>query len=514
MRQSVRLLASAPVRHSCCRLVLSPACPPALMLPRPLVLLPPPPSALISSTTTRPMIPSPPPPAITPPGRPKPPSPPRPPPPPRTSSIWPVSSEARSSNSTSRRYPTAPLPLPCLAVLGRFLDRSHRDDLRSAFPRLTTGRFTGNVLYRAAAPFLPNIAAGLGVSLETMGVALSVGELSGLSAPPLGRAIDRADRRRTMTAGLVILAAAGALAAASPTVVVFALGAITISLGKILYDASMGAWLSDRVAYAGRGRVLGLAETAWAGAMLIGVPVLAVVVASAGWRWAYALAGLANVAALAWIRGGLEPDPPPPPTPTASVRAHLTGFVGSLPVFGAVGLLMAASSLVVVVFGAWLEDVHDFSAAGVGAVAFLLGAVELVASTSAVRFTDRVGKPVAVAIGATVMVPAAIGLALVGGSVVPGIALLALFVLGFEFALVSSVPLVSELHPEARASSLGLALGFGTVGRGIAAIVATRLYTTHGIGAPSVVAAACAAVVALVMATVREPEFVQPTGCS
>jgi predicted MFS family arabinose efflux permease len=302
---------------------------------------------------------------------------------------------------------------------------------------------------------------------------------------------------------------------------VFALAAITISFGKILYDASMGAWLADRVAYARRGRVLGLAESAWAGAMLIGVPVLAVVVASAGWRWAYAFAGIANLAALAWIRRGLQPEPVPTrsatasATGTATVRGHLTGFVGSLPVFAAVGLLMAASSLVFVVFGAWLEDAHGFSAAGVGAVSFLLGAVELVASTSTVRFTDRVGKPLAVVVGAAVMVPAGIGLAVVGGSVAAGIALLALFVLGFEFALVSSVPLVSELHPEARASSLGLALGFGTVGRGIAAIVATRLYTTHGIGAPSATAAVCAGVVALVMATVREPEpVVQPGGCS
>jgi predicted MFS family arabinose efflux permease len=175
---------------------------------------------------------------------------------------------------------------------------------------------------------------------------------------------------------------------------------------------------------------------------------------------------------------------------------------------------MAASSLVFVVFGAWLQDVHGFSAAGVGAVSFLLGAVELVASTSSVRFTDRVGKPAAVVVGATLMVPAGVGLAVAGRAVVPGIALLALFVLGFEFALVSSVPLVSELHPEARASSLGFALGFGTVGRGIAAIVATRLYTTHGIGAPSATAAVCAAVVALVMATVREPAVVQPQGCS
>jgi predicted MFS family arabinose efflux permease len=80
-----------------------------------------------------------------------------------------------------------------------------------------------------------------------------------------------------------------------------------------------------------------------------------------------------------------------------------------------------------------------------------------------------------------------------------------LHVIGFEFAIVSVLPLLTELHPEARASGMGLAVGCGTVGRALAAVVSTRLYTAHGVGASGVAGAVCAtAVLALMAMGVRE----------
>ena len=52
---------------------------------------------------------------------------------------------------------------------------------------------------------------------------------------------------------------------------------------------------------------------------------------------------------------------------------------------------------------------------------------------------------------------------------------LALILLGFEFTLVSTIPLVSELAPTARATSLSINSTGNQTGRVIGALVACRL---------------------------------------
>jgi predicted MFS family arabinose efflux permease len=388
-------------------------------------------------------------------------------------------------------------------VLGRLLHGSHSAEVQAAVPRITAARLTGNTLYRAAPPFLPQIADSLGVSIGAMGVALSIGELVGLAAPSIGRRIDHTERRRAMVVGLLLLAAAGGLAASSVVVAMFAVAAAMISLAKITYDGGMGAWIADRVDYPSRARVVGLTETSWAGAMLIGIPLMAVLAAAATWRLSYAVVGLANLvmAVAVWRRVAADPA-----HAVARERPQWRQLRAGVATFVAMGFLMTSAQMVFIVFGAWLDDAFGFGSLAIGGVAFLLGVAELCSSTSTMRFTDRLGKRRAVRVGATLMVPTALTLGLVGGHAAVGVALLFGFVLGFEFAIVSFLPLITEVVPTARAASYGIAIGFGTVGRGIAAIVSTALYTRYGIGAPGLGAAVCAiGVLVVITVFVREP---------
>ena len=331
-------------------------------------------------------------------------------------------------------------------MLDRLLDPSHSDEVRHAVPRLTAARLTGNTLYRAAPPFLPQISASLGVSLGTMGVALGVGELVGLSAPFVGRRIDRSDRKRAMVFGLLLLAVAAAVAAVSPTVAIFAAGTAMLSLAKTTYDGGMGAWIADRVDYRWRAQVVGLTETSWAGAMLIGIPVLAVVAALSSWRLSYGVAAMANVAMAIVIGRTVTADPP---RPTMHEATSFAALRPGLPAFVALGLLMTSSQMVFVVFGAWLDDAFGYGTLAVGGVAFLLGVAELASSMSTIRFTDRIGKRRSVAFGTALMVPTALAFGAVGEASAVGIAVLFVFVLGFEFAIVSFIPLITEVVPGA-----------------------------------------------------------------
>jgi hypothetical protein len=83
--------------------------------------------------------------------------------------------------------------------------------------------------------------------------------------------------------------------------------------------------------------------------------------------------------------------------------------------------------------------------------------------------------------------------------------LLSVLFLGFEFAVVSFASLLPSLQPDSPSTAFGLAVGVGTVSRGIVAIASTRLYTAHGIGGSSLLAASLAAAALLTLTFVREP---------
>ena len=91
------------------------------------------------------------------------------------------------------------------------------------------------------------------------------------------------------------------------------------------------------------------------------------------------------------------------------------------------------------------------------------------------------------------------GCAMSAGTHVSFVALpmLILFIAGFEFALVSMLPLAANLVPTAGGIGLGLTVGAGTCGRAVFSSVATRLYDSVGPVGPALSATALAALTVL-----------------
>jgi predicted MFS family arabinose efflux permease len=107
--------------------------------------------------------------------------------------------------------------------------------------------------------------------------------------------------------------------------------------------------------------------------------------------------------------------------------------------------------------------------------------------------TDVWGKEISVRRGVALMVIT--GCAMSVGTHVSFVALpmLILFIAGFEFALVSMLPLAANLVPTAGGIGLGLTVGAGTCGRAVFSSVATRLYDSVGPVGPAVSATVLAA---------------------
>lgn len=391
-------------------------------------------------------------------------------------------------------------------MLQRALDDSYSGEVRSNITLLTVARTAANACFRFAPAFLATIATGLDISLDRLGVALAISELSGLLSVVTGSVGERLHRRTAMWSGLVGVALGATLAASSPHVVVFVVALVVIAQSKTMFDLGLGAFIADRVPYERRGRVMGITETSWAGGLLVGVAVMGLVTAATNWRVGYGL-GAAAVIALAGLVARSVPEDPSDHS-HAQRRELLRGRIsrrGWLVVVAAF-CLMASSQVMFVTFSSWLKDEFGMTEFGISLVVFGMGFGELIASTSAARFSDRWGKERAAAIGAGIMIPSALLVAVAHGYLAIGLPMLLVAIAGFEFAVVSFIPLGTEVVPGAPARGMAVMFTFGTFGRATASIPATSLYVRHGMSWPPLMCAALASTTVVVLSRVRRAD--------
>lgn len=378
-------------------------------------------------------------------------------------------------------------------MLASRLDESYSPEVRSSLLPLTVAKITANSAARFAPPFVATIASGLDVSLSSVGVAIAVGELVGLSAPVLTRLAARFRRRTAMVAGLLGIAGGAGICALSTSVALFAVGLAALAMAKIVFDLGVVAWLTDRIEYAKLGRAFGLTETAWAIALFIGVVLMGLLTGLTSWRWGYVLALVAIVVMAAVLRR-LLPDEPPRSAPVAVARHERQRFgAGWWVVVSAVALTGAAQSIFVT-FGKWLQDDFGFSDTQLAAVIFGFGAVELVAASSTIRFLDALGKQRSVLVGTSIMVPAGLGFVAAQHHLYAGMGLLAVFIGAFEFTVLAVMSLSNNLIPPNPSRGLAMTVGAATLGRALMAPAATAAYSAHGMWLPAVLGVSCAAV--------------------
>lgn len=406
-------------------------------------------------------------------------------------------------------------------MLGRSLDDSYPEPIRRNVTAVMVARLGANAVSRYLAPFLAVVASGLGVSIGAVGVAITVSELCGLLSPVIGRIVDGTSRRRAMTVGLVGVAFGAIVIASSASVLQLAVGLAVVSIFKMSFDMAHGAWITDYVAFHRRSRVVGLTEMSWALGLLLGVSTMGLVTAAWSWRAGYATAAVAVVVLAAVIFGRIEPGTgagvrsPAAPSMTIAdqdpdgalpaAAAPSVAALARLPAAGwfavlAVLAMSASSQALFVTFGPWLEDSAGIGAAGLAAVAFGLGGVELMASTLSTLRTDRWGKERSVIGGSALMVATGLALLIADHWVVAGMVVIAVFIGAFEFCIVSAIPIGGDLVPGRPAAGLGFIVAATTLGRSITTIPATRLYEAHGIAGTAALAVVMACGVTAAMA--------------
>lgn len=133
-------------------------------------------------------------------------------------------------------------------------------------------------------PFLPVIAAGLGVDIITMGRLVSLRSATGLMAPLFGVMADRRGYRTVMRLGLMLNAVGFLLIGLSVNLPMAVVGMLLTGMGTFAFLPSIQAYVSARLPYAIRGRGLGILEYAWALSGIGGLFLAGLLIAATSWR--------------------------------------------------------------------------------------------------------------------------------------------------------------------------------------------------------------------------------------
>lgn len=374
--------------------------------------------------------------------------------------------------------------------------------LGSSLAYLVATRLVLNTAHRFAYPFLPAISRGLGVSLEQGGLLLSARSLAGLATPLVVATAGRGERRRrTLALGLALFTLGAAVTAAAGVYAGAVVGFALFGLAKPLFDVSGQAFIADRTPYRRRGRYIAIFETTWALALLVGAPAAGWLIARLGWRapfWAVAALTLIALAILPWaIDRDAARDKE---APVARLRFDRSTVLLLVVIF----LLMFAAEVSFVVFGAWLEDRFGLSLVALGGAATAVAVAELAGEGASFALTDRLGPRRSVSAGVIICMVAFASLGPASGSLAGGMAALVLAFFGFEFAIVSALPLATEVAPDARTRFLALVVVALSASRAVAAAIAPPLFAWGGFAANSTTSAIAGALALAMLFGVKE----------
>jgi len=369
-------------------------------------------------------------------------------------------------------------------------DRSRPQSSSLAMPLVlfTLARLLLDTNYRMVYPYLSTFQNGLGVSLTSLSLLLTVRSMTGFIGPLFAPLADWRGRRISMLLGIGGFSAGALLIFLWPSYITFFAGSILMATATLIYLPAMQAYLSDQIPFERRGRIIGFTELSWSLSFFIGVPLIGWLLARTE-RWSspfilFALLGA--VFAFMFFRIIPSDRDYQARQQAANGRLDLRSLVRSpgLLIGLAMSFLMtSANESVNIVFGLWLEESFQMQLTALGAASLVIGIGELGGGGLSTWIVDRLGKQRAVFIGLVLNCLAAGALILFSASRAGALTGLFFFYLTFEFALVSTIPLMSEAVPGLRATAIAATISSFGVGRAFGSAFGPYLYTSLGFAA-------------------------------
>ncbi|NOQ39476.1 MAG: MFS transporter [Anaerolineales bacterium] len=361
--------------------------------------------------------------------------------------------------------------------------------------------------FRMVFPYQPILMKGLGIELAQMTRLIAGQSLVGIFSPFLASMADTRGRKTGMLTGMILFCLGSLVVVFQPTVLGFFLFLVLSLLGKSIFDPSIQAYFGDHTPYQRRGFVLAISEMSWSMSFFIGMPVIGFLMSQFGLLAPFLALGVLGVISFLAVIVIIPPDP----VLTTERPSLLTNFslvFRSGPALAGLGVMLLicfANQLINVVFGVWLNESYGLQIAALGGASAVIGISELIGEGGVSLISDRLSKKKAVLFGVIGNILASILLPFLGGTMWGAYLGLFLFYLTFEFTIVSVIPLMTGVLPEARATVMALNIASASLGRGLGSLIAAPLYAgSFGLNAAFAVVVNLLAILSLRYVIVKE----------
>lgn len=335
--------------------------------------------------------------------------------------------------------------------------------------------------FRMVYPFLPTFARALGVDISAISLAITARSSLGILSPFIGSAGNSMGRKSAMLMGLSIFAGGSLVVLLWPSYIGFLIALLLGSLGKVIFDPAMQAYLGDRVPYNLRGRAIAITEIGWSGAALVGLPIVGWIIYRSNWVAPFPILGILAALAAFFVWRAIPSDSAADserPTLMHALRTILSR-PSTLAALTVSLLINIGNESINVIYGLWLENSFGLQVVALGAASVLIGLAELSGVGLVARLTDQLGKIRALCLGIISITVACLLLPFLGVSLIPALIGLFLFYLTFEFTFVSLISLFTELEPSARATLMATSITAAAGGRALGALIGPALFDIH-----------------------------------
>ena len=362
---------------------------------------------------------------------------------------------------------------------------------------------------RMTYPFLPAIARGLDVSLVSVAQLIALRSFAGFLSPLFSPLSERFGRRLILALSMVVFSIGCLIVFLWPVYWILGVALVITGVSKVVYDPAMQSYLGDVVPYEKRGKAIGITESSWAGALLVGAPLIGLVIARQGWHAPFFWLAVLGVAAAVLLWQLL-----PPARVHATRAADLKGMLAVMrqhSVIWAVGLYvlfaMIAQELLLIVYGDWMEQSYGLALTNLGLASAVIGGAEIIGELTAGWSVDRFGKRRVVITMGLLLAGVYFLIPYASVSLAAALAILFIFFFLFEVTFVGSMPLMTEVVPTARSVVLSVAFASAGLGRMIGALLGPVIWQAFGLHGNTFVGALLTLLAILVLARwVHEPQ--------
>jgi predicted MFS family arabinose efflux permease len=367
---------------------------------------------------------------------------------------------------------------------------------------ISLARLVINTGLRMVYPFAPALARGLGVELASFYNLVTLRNVAGFVSPLFDPLAKRFGHRSVISQAMLLFSASCLLVLVWPSLWPLAVALVFINLAKVIFDPAMQAYVGNRIPYNQRGKAFAVTELSWAGALLVGAPLVGLAIDSAGWQTPFLWLALLGIASTVLIWRVI---PARQPYSGLSIRSLSTlQIVGQHPVIWAACvyslLIMAANETFFIVYGDWMEGSFELRLASLGLASGIIGGAEIVGEVFAGWSVDHFGKrPVVISTGLLTALTYLI-IPFVSQQLFSALLMLFMLFLFFETTVVGAIPLLSEIVPRSKGVVMAMVLAFGALGRALGDIIGPRIWDRVGLAGNGLAAAAIMTVAVILLA--------------